>query len=97
MIEFFTTTIRLKDNTKIKLMIWDTAGQERYNSITSSYYNNVIGAFILFDLTKLLSTKKYKKLLLNYCTCDWYSNKRFALPSSRCSKQMIQTYIFLVD
>ena len=39
----------------IKLQLWDTAGQERYRSITRSYYRNVAGCMLIFDLTNQLS------------------------------------------
>ena len=36
----------------IKLQIWDTAGQERFRSIIRSYYHNVCGCIIAYDITK---------------------------------------------
>ena len=51
-VEFASTLVKLQNNENIKLLIWDTAGQERYRSITKSYYNNVIGCYIFFDLSK---------------------------------------------
>ena len=35
----------------IKLQIWDTAGQERFRSIIRSYYHNVCGCIIAYDIT----------------------------------------------
>lgn len=35
----------------VKLQVWDTAGQERYRSITKSYYRNVAGCMLIFDMT----------------------------------------------
>lgn len=35
----------------IKLQIWDTAGQERFRSVIRSYYNNVCGCIIVYDIT----------------------------------------------
>ena len=34
----------------VKLQIWDTAGQERFNAIVSSFYRNVSGIIIVFNL-----------------------------------------------
>lgn len=36
----------------VKLQIWDTAGEERYRSIMSTYYRQVDGIVLVFDLTK---------------------------------------------
>ena len=33
------------------LQIWDTAGQERYRSLTTSFYRDVIGFILVFDIT----------------------------------------------
>ncbi|XP_020233708.1 ras-related protein RABA3 [Cajanus cajan] len=36
----------------VKAQIWDTAGQERYHAITSAYYRGVVGALLVYDITK---------------------------------------------
>lgn len=48
-IDFFSfkTTI---DDYNIKLNIWDTAGQEKYSSIVQSYYRQIAGAFLIYDI-----------------------------------------------
>ena len=56
-VEFASATIRILDY-KLRLQIWDTAGQERYKSITSSFYKNAIGAFVIFDITNKDSFEK---------------------------------------
>lgn len=40
------------ENKKIKLQIWDTAGQERFRSITKSYFRNIAGVIMVFDITR---------------------------------------------
>ena len=50
-VEFGTKIIQLKDGKKVKMMLWDTAGQERFRSITKSYYIDIVGAFLIFDIT----------------------------------------------
>lgn len=38
--------------TKFKIAIWDTAGQERFRTITSSYYKDAQGTFLIFDISR---------------------------------------------
>jgi small GTP-binding protein len=46
-----------------KMRIWDTAGQERFHSIISSFYNNVDGALLMYDVNdekeKSIASLKY--------------------------------------
>jgi len=49
-IEYGIKTI-MYDNKNIKLILCDTSGQERFRSITRSYYKNVLGAIIVYDIT----------------------------------------------
>ena len=53
-IDFGTKKIYMENKT-IKLNIWDTAGLEKYSSITRSYFRNIAGAIIVFDLTNFTS------------------------------------------
>ena len=52
-------TIDLK-NKKIRLQIWDTAGQERFRTITTSYYRNVDGIILVYDITNISSFNDIK-------------------------------------
>lgn len=50
----------------VSLHIWDTAGQEKFESITSSYYRDVLGAIICFsliDINSINSIRKYIKII----------------------------------
>ena len=49
-IDFFTTTIRVKD-TNACVTLWDTAGSERFRSLTQSYVRDSDIVFIIYDLT----------------------------------------------
>jgi Ras-related protein Rab-11A len=40
------------DGKVIQIQVWDTAGQEVYRAITKSYYREVKGALIVFDITQ---------------------------------------------
>ncbi|WJZ87433.1 hypothetical protein VitviT2T_006812 [Vitis vinifera] len=35
--------------------IWDTADQERHRAVTSAYYRGVVGAMLVYDITKCQS------------------------------------------
>ncbi|XP_048127694.1 ras-related protein RABC2a-like isoform X2 [Rhodamnia argentea] len=37
---------------RLKLTIWDTAGQEKFRTLTSSYYRNVQGIILVYDVTR---------------------------------------------
>lgn len=43
------------DGERVKLQIWDTAGQERFRLITSSYYRDVDGVIVVYDVTDMNS------------------------------------------
>ena len=36
---------------KYEFTFWDTAGQERYNALNAIYYQNAVGALIVYDVT----------------------------------------------
>lgn len=42
---------RLDDGSPCELAIWDTSGQEKYNSLTSAFLRNALGAVIVYDIT----------------------------------------------
>ena len=39
------------NDTNIKLKIFDTAGAEKFDCIIKSYYRNIAGAIIVYDIT----------------------------------------------
>jgi small GTP-binding protein len=53
-VEFKVKIIEL-DGLKIKLQIWDTAGQERYKAITSAFFRDTMGVFMVYDVTSTSS------------------------------------------
>lgn len=56
----FTTYYTNVHDKKIKLQIWDTAGQEQFRSITKSYFRNVTGALVFFDISNKQSYENVK-------------------------------------
>lgn len=56
-VDFISKKHKLDDGTIIRVNLWDTAGQEAFRSIIRSYYRDISGAIILFDLTDRESYK----------------------------------------
>lgn len=48
----FQTKIMKVGSKTIKLLIFDSAGQERFQSITTTYYRNIMGIIFVYDVTK---------------------------------------------
>ena len=66
-VEFYTKKFLFNDK-QIKIQIWDTAGQERFRSITSSYYRNVNGILLVYDITDQNSFNNITKWLVEIKT-----------------------------
>ncbi|CAF3850162.1 unnamed protein product [Rotaria sp. Silwood1] len=47
----------------VKLQMWDTAGDERFRTITSSYYRDIHGIILAFDVTNEKSFENINKWL----------------------------------
>ena len=50
-VDYGSIIIKLKDNARIKCQIWDTAGQETFAPLITSYYKDIAGTIILFDVS----------------------------------------------
>ncbi|KAM6218390.1 ras-related protein Rab-42 [Rhynchocyon petersi] len=50
-VEFYSRALQLRDGARVKLQLWDTAGHERYRCITRSFYRNMVGVLLVFDVT----------------------------------------------
>ena len=50
-IDFASRTIIAPSGETVKLACWDTSGQENFKSIVRSYYRDVCGIFLMFDVT----------------------------------------------
>jgi small GTP-binding protein len=61
-VDWHIETIKICDET-IDLHIWDTAGQEKFDSVTTSFYRNAIGAVICFSLISYDSLRDLKKYI----------------------------------
>jgi len=52
-VEFALKVINWDTKTEIRLQLWDIAGQERFGNMTRVYYKEAVGAFVVFDVTRL--------------------------------------------
>jgi len=52
-VEFALKVINWDQKTEIRLQLWDIAGQERFGNMTRVYYKEAVGAFVVFDVTRL--------------------------------------------
>ena len=53
--------IKINDKDIYKIALYDTAGQERYKSLPQSYFRNVNGVLLLFDLSNKTSFDEVNK------------------------------------
>lgn len=56
-VEFASKNIKVKGKKIAQMQVWDTAGQDRYRAITSAYYRNACGAFLVYDISRLATFK----------------------------------------
>jgi len=52
-VEFALKVINWDPKTEIRLQLWDIAGQERFGNMTRVYYKEAVGAFVVFDVTRI--------------------------------------------
>ena len=47
---FYEKKVKYKEK-NVQLKFWDIAGQEQFNSISTMYYQNAVGALLVYDVT----------------------------------------------
>ncbi|EAY23228.1 Ras family protein [Trichomonas vaginalis G3] len=51
-VDFASKDIKWDDKTNVSLQLWDIAGQERFGSMTHVYYQEAVGALLVFDVMR---------------------------------------------
>ena len=74
----FKTKMLDVEGSRIECQVWDTAGQERFRTITSSFFRNAHGIFMVYDVTDARSFRRLK---------NWMSELRRYCPQT--SKKII--------
>ncbi|MGH0172315.1 UNVERIFIED_CONTAM: hypothetical protein FKN15_063712 [Acipenser sinensis] len=63
-VDFALKVLNWDTDTVVRLQLWDIAGQERFGNMTRVYYREAMGAFIVFDVSRLSTfdaVTKWKK------------------------------------
>jgi len=61
------------NNKQVKIQLWDTAGQERFQSIARTYFRNICGIILMFDVSKpetFYSLKKWIDIIEYENKCE---------------------------
>ena len=59
-VDYSSIIVELNNGTRAKCQLWDTAGQESFAPLIKSYYRNIAGAIIVFDVTCRRSFERLK-------------------------------------
>eukprot|EP01088_Endostelium_zonatum_P012733 TRINITY_DN26_c0_g1_i1.p1 TRINITY_DN26_c0_g1~~TRINITY_DN26_c0_g1_i1.p1 ORF type:complete len:225 (+),score=65.24 TRINITY_DN26_c0_g1_i1:62-736(+) len=60
-VDFALKVINWDPTTIVRLQLWDIAGQERFGNMTRVYYKEAVGAFIVFDVTRVNTFEAVQK------------------------------------
>ena len=59
-VDYSTKIFKMNDTARVKLQMWDTAGQENFISLIRTYYKDVAGAIIVYDVCDRRTFKRVK-------------------------------------
>jgi len=60
-VDFALKVLDWDPRTTVRLQLWDIAGQERFGNMTRVYYKEAVGAFVVFDVTRISTFEAVKK------------------------------------
>ena len=59
-VDYSTKIFKMNDTSRVKLQMWDTAGQENFISLIRTYYKDVAGGIIVYDVCDRRTFKRVK-------------------------------------
>ena len=59
-VDYSTKIFKMNDTSRVKLQMWDTAGQENFISLIRTYYKDVAGGKIVYDVCDRRTFKRVK-------------------------------------
>lgn len=60
-VDFALKILNREDDSVVRLQLWDIAGQERFGNMTRVYYREAVGAFVVFDVTRISTFEAVNK------------------------------------
>eukprot|EP00049_Salpingoeca_infusionum_P017595 m.353586 g.353586 ORF g.353586 m.353586 type:complete len:209 (+) comp16803_c0_seq1:105-731(+) len=60
-VDFALKVLQINPNTVVRLQLWDIAGQERFNNMTRVFYKEAVGAFVVFDVSRVATFEAVQK------------------------------------
>jgi len=60
-IEFFSKEIKAINGYNFDVILWDFAGQDHFHSLLPNFVKGSVGAFILFDMTRISTLERIEK------------------------------------
>lgn len=73
-VDFAAVTFQIDNNgSKADVLVWDTCGSERFRSITKTYYNNINGVLLVYDIC---NKKTFENL------CYWVDDLNNSIPKN---------------
>jgi Ras-related protein Rab-32 len=60
-VDFALKVLNWDPYTTVRLQLWDIAGQERFGNMTRVYYKEAVGAFVVFDVTRVSTFEAVQK------------------------------------
>ena len=59
-VDYCAKTLVLNNTTRVKCQLWDTAGQEHFAPLIKTYYREIAGAILMYDVTNKISYDNLK-------------------------------------